>query len=143
MFNTRVLQIAAIDEEIEECERELEVHFFTGTQYEWTLKLDSMDRLKSCLVRKLKLSKLKSEVKRPKFVELGYLDEFIDIKKEIVDLRLSLNINDGEFNDLKSQAVSEAKSSPDIPMDKESDYKKNSNCVYDSDSDGQKENLRD
>ena len=35
MFNTRVLQIAAIDEEIEKCERELEVHFSVGAQCEW------------------------------------------------------------------------------------------------------------
>ena len=82
MMNTRVLQVAAIDEQIDLCRGELSKLRFIGGIYWWDKKKYTKVDLLPCLMRKIKLARFKNN-DTVLFDNLGYYPELREIKRVI------------------------------------------------------------
>jgi hypothetical protein len=136
MPHTRVL--AAIDEQIGLCEDELTWArgvVVLGANFAWEFIRTDKERLMACLVRMRKLDKLMHEVKRDKFVELGYKDEFVELKTEIKRLYVSMKKSKDEIQKLKDAAKTIEETSADLPNNQNSPHGSSALFYYDSDED--------
>jgi hypothetical protein len=118
--NTRILQLAAIDEQIELCRQELaalvagvdaelaecrgELHGILGSQYEWGTAEVSEGVLKKCMIRLVRIQNLMNTIGLDRFRETVYFDELRDLSRRITSLIEQLGMNSQRANSVQSDA---------------------------------------
>ncbi len=134
MMNTRVLQIAAIDEQIDLHVQEL--RWLGAFEWERSTKTEN-DKLIYCLARKIKLNKLKRSVENQRFVEMGYLDEFKELKLEIIRLKRNLSLKAEDVVRYKEEAKDYIRSNKiaNLSTTQDSPYTKGADTRYISEED--------
>jgi len=132
------MHIAAVNEMIKTCEDKLGQTRVLGPVFLWETNETASVQYYNCWKRASKLNKLLTQVDdHGIFGDLGYVDEFKDLKKAIARLgsylKKSNKLSDAAINAIKEQALINADADPNLPKNQRSKYSTAATTYWDSD----------